>query len=303
MKLCSIILVTHNNLEYTKQCLESIIRKTDYHPLELIVVDAHSTDGTLEYLRCRPEVRLVPLEKNYPFSYSLNKGIQAARGEYLCFMNNDMLVVQPDWLKILVDYIDSDNRIGIVGPKLLNQNDDRPVRKKQLSTLIIKTSAIRWGEGTQLPRYICPDGKEYKILVEDDTITACTYVMGACFLAKRRLIDIVGFFDEGFFFAYDETDYCVRSWKADRKVVCNTKARVIHLVGKTIKVVTDKDYEYDTHRYENPATRFFRKHPPKDFEMILKQAKGPARFCLWKIQYRIQKALERARFYYSTILF
>jgi GT2 family glycosyltransferase len=223
LKLCSIIVVTHNNLEYTKQCLESTIRKTDYHPFELIVVDAHSTDGTLDYLRSKPEVRLVPLEKNYPFSYSLNKGIQAAKGEYLCFMNNDILVVQPDWLKILVDCIDNDKRIGIVGPKLLNYNDDRQVRKKSLSTLIIKTQAVRWGEGTQLPRYMCPDGKEYKILVEDDTTIACTYVMGACFLAKRRLIDIVGFFDERFFFAYDETDYCVRSWKTGRKVVCNGK--------------------------------------------------------------------------------
>jgi GT2 family glycosyltransferase len=127
--------------------------------------------------------------------------------------------------------------------------------------------------------------------------------MGACFLVKRPLIDIVGFFDEEFFFAYDETDYCVRSWKAGRKVVCNTKAKVVHLVGKTTKVVTRKDYEYETNRYENPTTRFFRKHSPKDFEMIQRQARGPARFCIWKIQYSIQKALERAHFYYSVVLF
>jgi GT2 family glycosyltransferase len=267
------------------------MRVTDYDPFELIVVDANSTDGTLEYLVSKPEVRLVPLGENYPYSYSLNRGIQAAKGEYLCFMNNDMIISRSDWLRTLVACVDNDPEIGIVGPRLLNTNDERHVRRSRLSSLIMKTPIVKWGEGTQLPRYIYPDGKEYKILVEDNTITPCTYVMGACFLAKRELIDAVGLFDEEFFFAYDETDYCVRSWKAGRKVVCNTKTAVVHLVGKTMKAVADEDCDCDVHRYENPYSRFYRKHSPKDFEMILRQAKGPVRFYLWKIQYPMRKVL------------
>jgi GT2 family glycosyltransferase len=299
LSLCSIIVVTHNNLALTKQCLDSLIAKTKYHPYEVIVVDSHSTDGTGEYLASRPEIKTLFLEKNFPYSYSLNRGIKAAKGEYLCFMNNDIIIVQPDWLKTLVTCINNDAEIGIVGPKLCDQNswttNRTVVRRSRFTKLITKTSPINWGEGTQLPRYIYPDGKEYKILVEDDTITPCTYVMGACFLAKRQLIDIVGLFDEGFFFAYDETDYCVRSWKAGRKVVCSTYAKVVHLVGKTIKAVTANDYEYDTGRFENPATRFYTKHSSKDFEMILKKAKGPTRFLLWKIQYGMTKALDLYR--------
>lgn len=300
LSLCSIIIVTHNNLEYTKQCLDSIIRKTDYHPFELIVVDAHSTDGTLEYLRSETNVRLVALIKNYPYSYSLNRGIQAAKGEYLCFMNNDIVIVQPEWLKILVECVENNAEVGIVGPKFLDSNTSSAVtpvvrNNRSSARTITKTSPIKWGEGTQLPRYIYPDGREYKIMVEDDTITPCTYVMGACFLVKRQLINIVGLFDEKFFFAYDETDYCVRTWKAGRTVVCNSFAKVVHHVGKTIESVTANDYEYDTGRFENPATRFYKKHSSEDFEMILKHAKGPTRFYLWKIQYRIHKASELVR--------
>ena len=70
---------------------------------------------------------------------------------------------------------------------------------------------------------------------------------------------------------------------------------------KTIKTVAEKDYEYDIHEYENPEKRFYRKHSSKDFEMILRQAKGPARFYLWKIQYKTHKALDLVRQGIGTI--
>lgn len=270
MSLCSIIVVTHNNLKYSRQCLESIIGITDYDPFELIVVDANSTDGTLEYLHSRPEVRLVRLEKNYPYSYSLNRGIEVAKGEYLCFMNNDTMIVKPEWLKTMIECANSDARIGIVGPRLSNQ--DLVNSKKQ--------------DKSQLPRYIMPDGHHINIWPSNDKVTPCTYVVGACFLVKRQLIDKIGLFDEGFFFAFDETDYCLRTWKAGKKVVCDTRATVVHTGSKTLEAVTDEDYEYDVHDYEDPAKRFHRKHSPKDFEMILRQAKGLVRFYLWKIQYK-----------------
>ena len=279
--------MTHNNLKYTRQCLESIIRVTDYHPFELVVVDANSTDGTLEYLHSRSEVRLVRLEKNYPYSYSLNRGIQVAKGEYLCFMNNDTIIVQPEWLKTLIECAKSDARIGIVGPRLCNQDLVNSTGRRRKHAYILPEDC--------LPRYILPDGNHVNVWPSKDTVTPCTYVVGACFLVKHELIDNIGLFDEGFFFAYDETDYCLRTWKAGKRVVCNTWTSVVHLGGKTIKAVTDKDYEYDIHDYEDPAKRFYRKHSSKDFEMILRQAKGPVRFYLWKIQYKPNKALDLVR--------
>lgn len=270
LSLCSIIIVTHNNLQYSKQCLESIIRTTAYRPFELIVVDANSTDGTLDYLGSITEIKLVRLEKNYPYSYSLNKGIEAAKGEYLCFLNNDTIIVEQDWLKTLIECAKSDEKIGIVGPRLCKQ--DLFNNNKQ--------------DKNQLPRYIFPDGHHINKWPSNDTITPCTYVVGACFLLKRQLIDIIGPFDEGFFFAFDETDYCLRAWKAGKKVVCDTKTTVIHLESKTLEVVTDKDYEYDIKNYEDPAKRFHKKHSPKDIELILRTIKGRTRFYLWKIQYK-----------------
>src|SRR5450759_1376497 len=104
----------------------------------------------------------------------------------------------------------------------------------------------------------------------NDRVSPCTYVGGACFVLKRKLIDRVGLFDEDFFFAYDDVDYCLRTWKAGKKVVCNTRSTVVHLVMKTRKAVTDKDYEYNIHDFEDPEKRFYRKHSSKDFEKILR---------------------------------
>ena len=282
--------MTHNNLQYTKQCLESIIGITDYRPYELIVVDAHSTDGTVGYLSSKPEIRMIRLEKNYPYSYSLNRGIQAAKGEYLCFLNNDTIIFQPKWLRTLVECLNSDAGIGIVGPRLCNQDFS-----------VTRTLGRKLTEGNQLPRYILPDRNHVPIWSPDNTETPCTYIVGACFVIKRQLKDSIGLFDEGFFFAYDETDYCVRTWKAGKRVVCNTWASVVHLGSKTIKTATEKDYEYDIYGYEDPETRFYRKHTSKDFEMVLRQAKGPVRFYVWKIQYNTHRFLGLIRQGIATI--
>jgi O-antigen biosynthesis protein len=268
--------VTHNNLDYTRQCLESITRITKYHPFELIVVDANSTDGTLDYLHSKTEVRLLCLEKNYPYSYSINRGIEVAKGEFLCFINNDTIIVQPEWLSILIECAKNDEKIGIVGPRLCRPH------------LLNSTRGDEW----QCARYITPDGNHINIWPSNGRVKTCTYVGGACFVLRSNLIGSVGLFDEGFFFAYDDVDYCLRTWKAGKKVVCNTRSTVVHMVMKTRKAVTDKDYEYNIRDFEDPEKRFYRKHSSRDFEKILRQAKGPFHFYLWKIQKRTSRLLD-----------
>ena len=94
--LTSIVIVTHNQLEYTRQCLDSIRRLTD-EPYELIVVDNGSSDGTVEYLRSLPDVRLIVNETNRGFPAAANQGIARAGGSQILLLNNDV-VVTTGWL-------------------------------------------------------------------------------------------------------------------------------------------------------------------------------------------------------------
>ncbi|MBF0245544.1 MAG: glycosyltransferase family 2 protein [Planctomycetes bacterium] len=122
----SIVVLVHNKLAYTRRCLESLLL-TDYTPLELIIVDNGSTDGTREYLaafgaRAREaglDFRLIANEGNVGCSTGRNQGLAAASGEVAVFMDNDTALRQRGWLRSLVAGLFSAEDIGVVGPKLV----------------------------------------------------------------------------------------------------------------------------------------------------------------------------------------
>jgi len=116
--LASIIVVTHNNLPFTRMCVESVLAAADWPTMELIVVDNGSTDGTLQYLSELaihvPLVRVIPAGKNLGFAAANNLGFQESRGDLIVLLNNDTIV--PDgWLRRLAAHL-RDSTVGAVGP-------------------------------------------------------------------------------------------------------------------------------------------------------------------------------------------
>jgi GT2 family glycosyltransferase/uncharacterized coiled-coil protein SlyX len=114
----SIVVLTYNNLDYTRQCLGSVYAKTDTPEFELIVVDNGSADSTQEYLKTfaaeHPSCRVILNEKNDGFARGNNLGAEAAVGKYLVFLNNDT-VVTAGWLAGLIRHL-QDPAIGMIGP-------------------------------------------------------------------------------------------------------------------------------------------------------------------------------------------
>ncbi|HEV3259212.1 MAG TPA: methyltransferase domain-containing protein [Gemmataceae bacterium] len=112
--LTSIVIVTHNELDYTRQCTESIRQYTD-EPYELVFVDNSSTDGTQDYLRSLPGVKVLVNQENRGFPAAVNQGIEAAAGKQILLLNNDTLVTT-GWLRYLLQALHSDPQIGLAGP-------------------------------------------------------------------------------------------------------------------------------------------------------------------------------------------
>jgi GT2 family glycosyltransferase len=114
----SIVIVTYNNLPFTKFCLASLIQNAITPDYEVIVVDNASTDGTPDYLReleqANPFVHVVFNDTNRGFAAANNQGLAVARGEVLVLLNNDT-VVPPRWLAALVRRLDEPD-VGLVGP-------------------------------------------------------------------------------------------------------------------------------------------------------------------------------------------
>ncbi|HHV75686.1 MAG TPA: glycosyltransferase family 2 protein, partial [Thermoanaerobacterium sp.] len=113
-KLSSIIIVTHNQLEYTRKCIESI-RKHTKLPYELIVIDNASNDETVEYLESQHDIKLIKNNENRGFPASCNQGISIAKGEYIVLLNNDTIVTE-NWLNNLLYCLNNAENAGIVGP-------------------------------------------------------------------------------------------------------------------------------------------------------------------------------------------
>lgn len=115
----SIIIVTYNNLEYNRLCLENIISKTDYPNYEIIVVDNNSSDGTPDYLKNMEQrysfIKIILNNENIGFAKANNQGIKNSTGDYIVFLNNDTVVTK-GWLTKFVNYLDKYPEIGLIGP-------------------------------------------------------------------------------------------------------------------------------------------------------------------------------------------
>jgi len=98
--MISIITAVHNGLAFNKIYLE-YIRKYTHHPYEVIIIDNASSDGTREFFQSEG-CTVIANNLNYSYPYTQNQGIRAAKGEYLFFLNND-IVVSPFWDKHLIE--------------------------------------------------------------------------------------------------------------------------------------------------------------------------------------------------------
>lgn len=110
----SVIIPNLNGFPHVRPCLETL-RRTTPGPIELVVVDNGSTDGSLEWLREQPDVRLLEMGRNLGAPAARNRGLAVASGERVLFCDNDVLFT-PRWHEILVGHLDAWPDIGMVGP-------------------------------------------------------------------------------------------------------------------------------------------------------------------------------------------
>ncbi|MBE0447944.1 MAG: glycosyltransferase [Actinobacteria bacterium] len=213
--LTSIIILGNDQLEYTKFCIESIHRYTT--PLfELILVDNGSTDGTAEYFDSIVGARVIKNKTNQGFAKGYNRGIKAAKGDYILLIGNDTIVTGY-WLENLIACLESEPSIGIVGPRS-NYASGRQ---------FIETSYTTVEDLHRFAGKFNRQGPEEWF--EVDTIT------GLCMLIKREIIDKIGVFDERFSVgSFEGNDFCARAKAAGYRLVCAGNTFIHHLGSRTL---------------------------------------------------------------------
>lgn len=215
----SIIIPVFNKAEFTFQCLRSVVREVDLTKNEIIVIDNASSDETARMIvQFGNRVRVISNAENLGFVEACNAGAAAARGKYLVFLNNDT-IVQTDWLSALVETIESDESIGLVGSMMIFP-DGR----------IQEAGGIVWNDATtrQYGYGENPEDLRFNFLREVD------YCSGASLLISKVFFEQIGGFDMRYAPAYyEDTDLCMTVRAANRQVVFQPRSRLVHFESVT----------------------------------------------------------------------
>ena len=215
----SIIIPVFNKVEFTLQCLRSLIEEIDFNENEIIIVDNASKDETSRVLtHFESVVRVMRNEENRGFVDACNQGAASARGKYLVFLNNDTGVL-PGWLQHLLETIEANPANGAVGSMFLYPDGS-----------LQEAGAIVWQNG-EVHHYGwggSPDDRRFNFAREVD------YCSAASLLIRKNLFDKLGGFDRRFAPAYyEDVDLCFGVRSLGYKVRYQPLSRVIHYEGVT----------------------------------------------------------------------
>ena len=211
---CSVLVLNFNGLEHLEECFGSL-SKLDYPKsrYEVIMVDNGSADGSVAFVRkCFPRVKVLKLDRNYGFAEGNNRGLRAAKGEYIVFLNNDTKV-RPHWLSGIVDVANISEDVGICGSKIFDQKLNAVMGEGRLNVLGVPEIISRHAKATE-----------------------CFFVSGASMLVKRKVLKRLGqCFDSEFFAYFEDVDLCWRAKLAGYKVMYAPASEVVHKGGATSK--------------------------------------------------------------------
>lgn len=268
----SVIIVNYNVKYYLDQCIRSVLRafevmkkasssdsSVNEEVAEIIVVDNHSADGSVDYLEKRypqmlyPMVRFVRSAHNLGFARANNIAIRQSRGEYVLLLNPDTIVGE-DVLKASIDFMDAHEDAGAVGVRMLGAQGRRAMESRRgLPTPMVSFFKMlgfcnRWPHHRLF-------GKYYMGYLPWDEPCQIEVVSGAYCMLRRKALDEVGLLDEDFFMYGEDIDLSYRVLKGGYHNYY-LPVDILHYKGES----TQKSSFRYVHVFYEAMLIFFRKH-------------------------------------------
>lgn len=224
----SILTLTYNALDYTKEFISSLQKNTstDY---ELVVIDNCSSDETASYLTDLAEknnnIRVILNKENLGFPAAINQGLLECSGNYIVIANND-IVVTDHWLERMLEVAESDPRIGLVGP-ISNEVSGLQIDKKANYTTL-----------DEMHKYAANVA-----IKNNEHVLHFPRIAFLCTLLKREVIEKIGGLDERFTPGnYEDDDFCLRAQIAGFKTVIAKDVFIHHYGSKSFKAEGENKY-------------------------------------------------------------
>jgi len=219
--LVSIIIPTRDRAALLACCTDGVLHRTDYAPIELLIVDNDSherrTARLLTRLATDPRVRILPHPGPFNWSAINNAAVHAARGEIIVLLNNDIEIANPSWLREMVALAQQPD-IGVVGARLLY-----PDGTLQHAGMTIGPGAVA--------AHLCRGAARHDpghggMLRHTRSVAAVT---GACMAMRRAVFDAVGGLETAHLaVTNNDLDLCLRVRARGWRVVCTPRAELYH---------------------------------------------------------------------------
>lgn len=229
----ALVILNWNGKQVTAECLDSL-KKIDYSNYEIVLVDNGSKDGSVEFFEKNyPYLTIIKNKQNLGFTGGNNVGIKKAlehNVDYVMLLNNDTLV-EPNLLSALVGVAETDQKIGIVGPKIVYH---------------AQPEILWFAGGTYFPllgkaRTIGVNKKDVPIYNQQRDVDWFT---GCCMLIRRSVLEKIGFLDESYFSSYEDVDFCLRVTAQNFRIVYCPTTKIYHKVAQDWKGIENPLYIY-----------------------------------------------------------
>lgn len=230
MSKVGVVILTWNSDKYIRNCLQSLI-EIEKNPCDVVIVDNGSQDNTISEIMSMQEqygkerIDLIRLKQNQGTTISRNLGIRKfdQNYEYICVLDSDTVVNEIAFAR-MIQTLQSNNKNGIVGPMMHDSHGVYQDSGRRIPTLTMKLKKVIPSKRLQKEAQ-----EQEKITSQPGQLVAPVgYLMSACWMIKREVIDQVGYLDENIFYAPEDVEYCIRTWLGGYRVLLCRECEIIH---------------------------------------------------------------------------
>lgn len=279
----SIIIVSYNNVEILRNCLDSIKQFNDLgDQLEVIISDNSPNHDLFETIREEYDwLKIIKNEENRGFGAGNNAGVDISEGEYLLFLNPDTILVEPIF-QFTIQKFESDSRLALFGLQLIGLNGEKKASffsydKYSLYSIFAEKFRRKYGLFHDKKMFIC----------------------GADLFVRRTVFIEAGYFDENIFMYKEEADLIkrIKLHSSAKEIAFYNDKQIIHMEGGT-ESKSDSDSELKVLRRLVASDKYYALKWGIKLKKIIKYRLKYYRFkrTIWRLLFQFKKARQQTKF-------
>lgn len=259
MKKIAIVILNWNGRGLLEKFLPSVIRYSTHSDIEIVVADNGSTDDSLEFIKqAYPQITRIALAENYGFADGYNRALQMVQSDYFVILNSDVEVAE-NWLVPAIDFLDSNEDVVAVQPKILAQRNKQNFEYAGASGGFLDKYGYPFCRGRIFQR-VERDNGQYNTPID------ILWATGACLIIRSQEFFDAGGFDSSFFAHMEEIDLCWRLNNRGKRIVCLPSSVVYHVGAATLKKENPRKTFLN---FRNNLIMLYKNLPQKDLKRVM----------------------------------